>query len=115
MKAMTEEHLAILRRHMVEVVDMHFDLASDEIGKSRLGERLRAALLAVRPAFADADPVRVLAAAAAMTGWALLIAVTYRRVRGLSTRPPLPGRRTIVASAMIAAGFAVIGGLVVIL
>jgi protein-L-isoaspartate(D-aspartate) O-methyltransferase len=47
MNAMTEEHLAILRRHMVEVVDMHFDLASDEIGKSRLGERLRAALLTV--------------------------------------------------------------------
>ena len=35
MKPMTEQHLAILRRHMVEVIDMHFDLAGDEIGKDR--------------------------------------------------------------------------------
>ena len=47
MKPMTEEHLAILRRHMVEEIDMHFDLASDEIGKSRCGERVRAAMLSV--------------------------------------------------------------------
>ena len=47
MKPMTEEHLAILRRHMVEVIDVHFDLAADEIGKSRLSDRLRSALLAV--------------------------------------------------------------------
>lgn len=47
MKPMTEEHLAILRRHMVEVIDIHFDLAGDEIGKTRLSERLRAAFLAV--------------------------------------------------------------------
>jgi len=44
---MTEEHLAILRRHMVEVVDIHFDLASDEIGKARLAERVRRAMLDV--------------------------------------------------------------------
>ena len=47
MKPMTEEHLAILRRHMVEVIDIHFDLAAEEIGKSRLSERVRAAMLAV--------------------------------------------------------------------
>lgn len=47
MKLMTEDHLAILRRHMVEVIDMHFDLASDEIGRSRPGEPLRSALLTV--------------------------------------------------------------------
>jgi protein-L-isoaspartate(D-aspartate) O-methyltransferase len=47
MKPMTEQHLAILRRHMVEVVDMHFDLAEDEIGRSRLSPALREALLAV--------------------------------------------------------------------
>ena len=29
MKPMTEAHLAILRRHMVEVIDMHFDLAEE--------------------------------------------------------------------------------------
>jgi protein-L-isoaspartate(D-aspartate) O-methyltransferase len=47
MKPMTEQHLAILRRHMVEVIDIHYDLASDEIGKDRLEHRLREALLAV--------------------------------------------------------------------
>jgi protein-L-isoaspartate(D-aspartate) O-methyltransferase len=47
MKPMTEEHLAILRRHMVEVIEMHFDLASEEIDKSALEPRLRAALLEV--------------------------------------------------------------------
>ena len=44
MKPMTEEHLAILRRHMVEVIDMHFDLAEDEIGRSELSPALRRAL-----------------------------------------------------------------------
>jgi protein-L-isoaspartate(D-aspartate) O-methyltransferase len=47
MKPMTEKHLAILRRHMVEIIDMHFDLASDEIGKSAPGPGLRQALLDV--------------------------------------------------------------------
>ena len=45
MKPMTEQHLAILRRHMVEVIDIHFDLAADEIGKSKLDPHLRTALL----------------------------------------------------------------------
>ena len=47
MKPMTEQHLAILRRHMVEIVDMHFDLASDEIGKDSLDPGVRRALLDV--------------------------------------------------------------------
>ncbi len=47
MKPMTEEHLAVLRRHMVEVVDMHFDLASEETGKAAPGPALREALLEV--------------------------------------------------------------------
>ena len=47
MKPMTEQHLAILRRHMVEVIDIHFDMASDEIGTERLSEPLRSALLEV--------------------------------------------------------------------
>jgi len=47
MKPMTEAHLAILRRHMVEVIDMHFDLASDEIGRDSLGSDLRRALFDV--------------------------------------------------------------------
>ena len=47
MKPMTEAHLAILRRHMVEVIDMHFDLAEEEIGRDALSPALRAALLKV--------------------------------------------------------------------
>ena len=47
MKPMTEAHLAILRRHMVEVIDMHFDLAEDEIGRDALNLALRQALIKV--------------------------------------------------------------------
>ena len=47
MKPMTEQHLAIFRRHMVEIIDMHFDLASDEIGKDAPDQPLRRALLDV--------------------------------------------------------------------
>jgi protein-L-isoaspartate(D-aspartate) O-methyltransferase len=44
MKPLTEEHLALFRRHMVEIIDMHFDLASEEIGKAELDPALRRAL-----------------------------------------------------------------------
>jgi protein-L-isoaspartate(D-aspartate) O-methyltransferase len=47
MKRLTEQHLAIFRRHMVEIVDMHFDLASEEIGREALSPELRRALLDV--------------------------------------------------------------------
>ena len=47
MKPMTEQHLAVLRRHMVEIIDMHFDLAADEIGKDEIDPQLRLALLSV--------------------------------------------------------------------
>src|SRR5947209_17851281 len=47
MKPLDETHLAILRRHMVEVIDMHFDLAAEEIGKSAPAPALRQALLEV--------------------------------------------------------------------
>jgi protein-L-isoaspartate(D-aspartate) O-methyltransferase len=47
MKPMTEQHLAVLRRHMVEMIDIHYDLNSEEIGQDRPGERLREALLNV--------------------------------------------------------------------
>jgi len=47
MKPMTEAHLAILRRHMVEVIDMHFDLAEEELGRGALSPDLREALLKV--------------------------------------------------------------------
>lgn len=44
MKPMLEKHLAILRRHMVEVIGIHMDLMSDELGKSDLDPRVAAAL-----------------------------------------------------------------------
>lgn len=47
MKPMTEHHLAVFRRHMVEVIDIHYDLANEEIGRDEPGERLRAAMLKV--------------------------------------------------------------------
>ena len=47
MKPMTEQHLAILRRHMVEIVDMHYDLAADELGRDEPGPAWRRALLDV--------------------------------------------------------------------
>jgi protein-L-isoaspartate(D-aspartate) O-methyltransferase len=47
MKPMTEQHLAMYRRHMVEVIDMHFDLAEEEIGRGAPGEQLHRALLDV--------------------------------------------------------------------
>lgn len=47
MKPLTEEHLATLRRHMVEVVDIEYDLTGEDTGRERLPDRLRAALLEV--------------------------------------------------------------------
>jgi protein-L-isoaspartate(D-aspartate) O-methyltransferase len=44
MKAMTEDHLAILRRHMVELIAMQFDLLSDEIGADAPGARVAEAM-----------------------------------------------------------------------
>ena len=44
MKPMNEEHLAVLRRHMVEVIAIHADLASEELGKATLDERVMAAM-----------------------------------------------------------------------
>lgn len=47
MKPMSEQHLAILRRHMVELIGIHMDLMSDELGRSALDDRVAAALLEV--------------------------------------------------------------------
>jgi protein-L-isoaspartate(D-aspartate) O-methyltransferase len=47
MKPLTEQHLAVFRRHMVEIIDLHFDLAGDELGRSELSPGLRRALLDV--------------------------------------------------------------------
>jgi protein-L-isoaspartate(D-aspartate) O-methyltransferase len=47
MKPMTEQHLAMYRRHMVEVIDMHFDLTEEEIGRNAPHPQLRRALMDV--------------------------------------------------------------------
>ena len=47
MKPMNEEHLAVLRRHMVEVIAIYADLESEELGKAALDERVMAAMLRV--------------------------------------------------------------------
>ena len=47
MKPMTEQHLAIFRRHMVEIVDLQFDLASDETGRDKVEPNLRRSLMDV--------------------------------------------------------------------
>ena len=47
MKTLNEKHLAILRRHMVDVIGIHADLSSDELGKSELEARVMAAMAAV--------------------------------------------------------------------
>ena len=44
MKGMTEAHFAILRGHMVDVIAIHADLASEELGKSSLDERVMTAM-----------------------------------------------------------------------
>jgi protein-L-isoaspartate(D-aspartate) O-methyltransferase len=44
MKAMTEAHFAILRRHMVEVIAIQVELMSEELGKAALDERVMAAM-----------------------------------------------------------------------
>src|SRR5687768_7259024 len=40
---MREEHFAILRRHMVEVIGIYVDLGGDELGKRARDERVLAA------------------------------------------------------------------------
>ncbi|MEV4707138.1 DUF202 domain-containing protein [Actinoplanes sp. NPDC049316] len=74
------------------------------------------ALLAARPAFAPGAGVgAVLVAALAMAAWAASVALAYRRSRGLRAWPPVPGRLTIGGFAVITAGFAVLGTVLVML
>jgi protein-L-isoaspartate(D-aspartate) O-methyltransferase len=44
MRELTEAHLAVLRRHMVEVIAIYVDLAADKLGKSALEARVMAAM-----------------------------------------------------------------------
>ena len=74
------------------------------------------ALLACRPAVdPTAGGTKWIAAALAMLGWSVLVAVAYRRMRGLAVDPPRPGRRTMTAYALTTVALATLGGLVVML
>src|SRR4051812_50189514 len=42
MKEMSEAHFAILRRHMADVIGIHTDLLSDELGRAALDENVMA-------------------------------------------------------------------------
>ena len=44
MKPMNDKHLAILRRHMVELVEIQVELFSDELGQEALSEQVLAAM-----------------------------------------------------------------------
>src|SRR5215204_4265747 len=44
MKALTDKHLAIFRRHMVDVIGIHAELSSEELGKSGLDNRVLAVM-----------------------------------------------------------------------
>ncbi|WP_211876491.1 protein-L-isoaspartate(D-aspartate) O-methyltransferase [Plastoroseomonas hellenica] len=44
MKPLTDKHLSILRRHMVELISVHADLLEVEIGKPSLDDRVLAAM-----------------------------------------------------------------------
>ncbi|MCB4823378.1 protein-L-isoaspartate(D-aspartate) O-methyltransferase [Roseicella aerolata] len=47
MKPMTDKHFATLRRHMVEVIEIHADLLDEELGHATLDRRVLAAMLRV--------------------------------------------------------------------
>jgi protein-L-isoaspartate(D-aspartate) O-methyltransferase len=47
MKRMTEAHLAVLRRHMVEVIAIRAELMENELGKPSLSDGVTAAMLRV--------------------------------------------------------------------
>jgi hypothetical protein len=68
------------------------------------------ALLAARPAVGSAaGPVDLLIGAGALAGWVALVAAAYRRGRGLTARPPLPGRTTLLVYACVTVAFGLLG------
>ena len=47
MKPMTDRHLAILRRHMVELIGIHTDMLEEELGQSTIDDRVLTTMLHV--------------------------------------------------------------------
>ncbi|MFG1988913.1 DUF202 domain-containing protein [Actinoplanes sp. NPDC048988] len=74
------------------------------------------ALLALRPAITHPTHAgRWIGAALILVGWAAMVAIAYRRARGLTSYPPKPARRTVPAFALLTLAFALLGGLVIAL
>ncbi|HEX6016267.1 MAG TPA: protein-L-isoaspartate(D-aspartate) O-methyltransferase [Geminicoccaceae bacterium] len=61
MRRMTEAHLAVLRRHMVEVIAIQAELADEELGKATLDSRVMAAVADVPRHRFVPSPLAVLA------------------------------------------------------
>ncbi|GAA1632003.1 DUF202 domain-containing protein [Actinoplanes couchii] len=73
-------------------------------------------LLLARPAFTPgAGAAEFLVAAAAMAGWATMVALALHRARGLRSRFPATSPRSIRAYALVITAMAVLGGWVVML
>lgn len=47
MKPMDDKHFAVLRRHMVDVIGIHFDLLEEDVGTAVLDERVAEVMLRV--------------------------------------------------------------------
>lgn len=47
MKPMNDSHLAILRRHMVELIGIHTDILEDELGQSLIDDQVLSAMLKI--------------------------------------------------------------------
>ena len=88
MKPMRDEHLAILRRHMVDVIAIHADLSEEELGKRALDERVLAAMRRVP---------RHLFVPAPLRRWP----TWTRRCRSASTRPsPSPSSSRVMTDLL---------------
>lgn len=58
---MKDHHLAILRRHMVEVIGIHAELAAEQTGRAAIGRRVLAAMGEVPRHLFVPEPLRALA------------------------------------------------------
>ena len=111
MKPMTEQHLALFRRHMVEIVEMHFDLAEDESGHTAPSEQLRRALMDVPRHLFVPEPLMLMsyqdtplpievATGAAITGIVVTVELRDGVIRGVATFGGKPARDAWVTARL---------------
>ncbi|GAA0801573.1 DUF202 domain-containing protein [Spirilliplanes yamanashiensis] len=70
-------------------------------------------LLAARPAVTDPAPGTVLAGAAALAGWAVLVAAVRRRERGLRGARPAEAGWSLPGTALATVAYAALGALLI--